>query len=134
MSSIHVGPVGRDPSTAEFFDAAAEGRFLISRCPNGHASKPQSHLCPTCGSQDLHREDASGRAKLVSWVVIPGRPTDDEPHPDAVVPAIAELEEGPWWWSLLIGADPSQRAAGTPLRVAFEQANGGEPVPVFVLE
>ena len=72
MSGDLVGAVARDESTAEFFDAAAEGRFLISRCvPAGHANKPQAHLCSECGSQDLRIEPASGRARLVSWVVVP---------------------------------------------------------------
>lgn len=132
---IHVGPAARDASTTEFFDATAEGRFLISRCePFGHASKPQAHLCSTCGSRELRREPASGRARLISWVVIPGRPSDTEPSPPAHVSAIAQLEEGPWWWSLLVDPDPAELREGTPLRIAFERAEGGEAIPVFVIE
>jgi uncharacterized OB-fold protein len=130
MTSGLVGPVARDESTAEFFDAAAEGRFLISRCvPAGHANKPQAHLCSECGSQELRRQPASGRAQLVSWVVVPDR-GGGPPR----VPAIAQLDEGPWWWSILVGADLSQLHAGTPLRIDFERADGGEPIPVFVPE
>jgi uncharacterized OB-fold protein len=126
-----VGPVARDESTSEFFDAAAGGRFLISRCvPAGHANKPQAHVCSKCGSRELRRQPASGRAHLVSWVVVPDRAGAGSPR----VPAIAQLEEGPWWWSILIGADPSRLCVGMPLRIDFARAEGGEPIPVFVPE
>jgi uncharacterized OB-fold protein len=130
MNDGLVGPVARDDATAEFFDAAVEGTFLISRCvPHGHANKPQAHLCAGCGSPDLRLEPASGRARLVSWVVVP-----DRHGGPARLPAIAELDEGPWWWSILVGADPGQLHEGLPLRIEFASAEGGEPVPVFVPE
>jgi uncharacterized OB-fold protein len=126
-----VGAVARDESTAEFFDAAAAGTFLISRCvPAGHANKPQARSCTECGSQELRRVPASGRARLVSWVVVPDRGGEGPPR----MPAIAELEEGPWWWSLLVDADPAKLHEGLPLRIDFARAEGGEPVPVFVPE
>jgi uncharacterized OB-fold protein len=126
-----VGPVARDESSAAFFAAAAQGVFLISRCPQGHASKPQAQQCSQSASVDLRLEPASGRARLISWVVVPGRPTEQHPDPPATIPAIAELEEGPWWWSLLVDADPEQLREGAPLTITFERAEGGEPVPVF---
>jgi uncharacterized OB-fold protein len=130
-----VGPVARDGSTAEFFEAAAQGRFLIQRCvPAGHMARPQARLCPECGSTDLAYEPASGRARLVSWAVVPGRPRPDEPAPPPSVPVIAQLEEGPWWWSALVGGDPDSLREGQALRIVFERAEGGEAVPVFVVD
>jgi uncharacterized protein len=125
-----VGPVDRDEATAEFFDAAADGRFLLRRCPDGHHSEPAAGQCTTCASTQLAWVAAEGRASLVSWAV-----TWSKPGPDgeqvATVLVIAEFDEGPWWWSRLEGADPARLAVGTRLKVAFR--DGGEAVPVFEL-
>ena len=121
-----VGPVTRDHSTEEFFEGTARGVFLIRRCAAcGLALRPQSKLCSACGGTDLPLEEASGKARLVSWVVVPG--------PPVVVPAIGQLDEGPWWWTALVGADPDELAEGTPLRIEFDQPEGSEALPVFVL-
>jgi uncharacterized OB-fold protein len=135
MSGI---PVARDATTAEFFDGTDRGRFLIRRClPFGHFSRPQARQCSDCGSTDLRWEPASGRARLVSWAVVPGRPQPgNERGPAATIIAIGELEEGPWWWSKLIGAAPDTLSEGRPLRIAFERSGGEgeEAVPVFQLD
>jgi uncharacterized OB-fold protein len=130
---MSAGVVGRDDSTAAFFDGTAEGRFLLRRCtPFGHLSRPQVRQCSTCASTDLGWEPASGGARLISWAVVPGRPAaPDEPPPPPTVVAVAELDEGPWWWSQIVGADPDTLAERQRLRIVFERAEGGEAVPVF---
>ncbi len=76
---MSVGPVGRNGATEEFFDGTAAGEFLLRRCrPHGHLSRPQAHQCCECGSTELTWIPASGRARLVSWVVIPARASDGE--------------------------------------------------------
>jgi uncharacterized OB-fold protein len=123
--------VARNEATEEFFDGTARGEFLLKRCPQGHFSRPQATVCPDCWSTSLDSVPAAGRARLVSWAVVPGRPGDGEPAPEPTIPAIVELEEGPWWWSKLVGADPSGLEEGLALEVAFHRADGGEAVPVF---
>ena len=131
-------PVARDATTAEFFDGTERGQFLIRRCaPSGHFSRPQARQCSTCGSTDLRWEAASGRARLVSWAIVPGRrPPDSDQPPVPTTIAIGELDEGPWWWSKLVGADPDSLAEGRLLRIDFERsgAEGDEAVPVFHLD
>jgi uncharacterized protein len=125
-----VGPVGRNEASADFFDGTSNGEFLLRRCtPHGHLSRPQAHQCSECGSTDLGWAAASGRARLVSWVIIPARGDGGDPPQ---IPVIAELEEGPWWWSKLVGAGPDDLAEGLPLRIAYERADGGEAVPVLL--
>jgi uncharacterized protein len=131
---VSVGPVARNQDTEEFFDGTAAQEFLLRRCkPHGHLSRPQARQCAECGSTDMAWFPASGRARLISWVVIPARGGDGDPVPPPRVPAIGELEEGPWWWSTLVGADPEALVEDLPLRLAYERAEGGEAVPVFVL-
>jgi uncharacterized OB-fold protein len=123
-----VGPVDRDAATAEFFDGTAAGRLLLRRCDHGHYSEPTAQQCTTCGSLDLAWSPAGGGASLVSWAVTWSK----EELPTVLV--IAELDEGPWWWSQLTAADPGQLAVGTRLRVAFARPEAEhESVPVFEL-
>ena len=131
-----VGPLARDVATAEFCDAAAAGRFLLRRCPAGHASEPAVAQCTTCGQTDLHWDPAGGGATLVSWAVTWRRPSAGEPARQTIL-VIGELDEGPWWWTQLAGdplPDPDALAAGNRLRIEFRRADAGhEAVPVFVL-
>jgi uncharacterized protein len=130
---VTVGPVDRDAATAEFFDGAAAGQFLLRRCPIGHFSEPPSAACTTCGSTDLDWAAAVGGATLVSWAVVWERATGDT-EPNRTVLVIGEFDEGPWWWSQLVGADPASLAVGERLRVEFLQAAAEhEAVPVFAL-
>ncbi|HEX6395743.1 MAG TPA: OB-fold domain-containing protein [Acidimicrobiales bacterium] len=125
--------VGRDDATEEFFEGTASGIYLIRRCaPHDHASKPQATLCPVCSSEDLRWEPASGRAKLVSWAIMPSKPAEpEEPLPGATVVAIAELEEGPWMWAQLVGGEAVELHEGLALRIAFERPAGSEAIPVL---
>lgn len=128
-----VGPVVRDAATAEFFDAAAAGRFLLRCCPAGHFSEPPARQCTTCASTSLRWEAARGGATLVSWAVAWGRAAGDS-EPQRTVLVIAELDEGPWWWSQLTDADPATLAVGQQLRIEFRRAGDEhEVVPVFAL-
>ena len=131
-----VGPVQRDDATAEFFDATAAGRFLLRRCPAGHISEPAATQCTACAATDLDWVEAGGGASLVSWAVSWSRPADgDEPRKTLL--AIGELDEGPWWWTLLacdLPPDAAELVPGRRLRIAFRRADPEhEAVPVFVL-
>jgi uncharacterized protein len=130
---VTVGPVARDDATAEFFDGAAAGQFLLRRCPAGHFSEPPAMACTTCASAELGWVPAGGGATLVSWTVVWERPSGDT-EPERTVLVIGELDEGPWWWSRLVGADPAILAAGQRLRIEFRRAaETHETVPVFAL-
>jgi uncharacterized protein len=123
-----VGPVDRDEATAAFFDGTAAGRLLLRQCEHGHYSEPAVTQCTTCGSLQLDRVPAAGGASLVSWAVTWSK----EGAPTVLV--IAELDEGPWWWSQLTAADPARLSVGTRLVVAFARPDSDhEAVPVFEL-
>jgi hypothetical protein len=133
-TTARPGPVARSEESAAFFDGTAEGRFLLVQCEHGHWNRPQARACAECGSRDLHPEPSAGRATLVSWVVVHPRPSDDGSTSGLPsVPAIVELEEGPWWWTQLVDVDPDQLRAGAALQVVFERPDGSEAVPVFTI-
>lgn len=131
-----VGPVIRDEATAVFFDAAAAGQFLLRRCPAGHFSEPAAVQCTTCASTELGWTPAAGGATLVSWAVTWAKSAGDEP-PRRTILVIAELDEGPWWWSRLADETPPDTASlrtGLRLQVTFARPDEEhEAVPVFEL-
>jgi uncharacterized OB-fold protein len=131
---MNLGLVARDDATAEFLDAAARGEFLIQRCAAcSRHSGPQAQQCHACGATELSWIPAAGEASIVSWTIAHGRPAADGSVATTVL-AIAELAEGPWWWSQIVEiADPGQLTAGLSLRISFEQPDGSEPIPVFRL-
>jgi len=125
-----VGPVARDQATAGFFDGTANGQFLLRHCPScGAVSAPQAAQCERCAATDLDWQAARGDATLISWTVAHGRPGTDP-----VVACIAELAEGPWWWSCVEDCSPDQLRPGAPLRIEFRRSGPqDETVPVFTL-
>lgn len=125
------GPVARNDATAPFFDGTARGEFLLLRCPQGHWNRPQAERCAKCDSDELRPEPSSGRARLVTWAVVHPRPAADGEAGPPAVPAVVELEEGPWWWSQIVGFEPDDLRDGLALRVVFERPDGSEAVPVF---
>jgi uncharacterized OB-fold protein len=130
---MSVGAVDRDPATAEFFDGTAAGVFLLRRCRvDGTWGEPQTVQCTTCGSTDLGWEPAAGAATVVSWSVVHGRPREDGSVARTIL-VVAQFDEGPWWWSRLVGADPDAVSTGAALRVDVERRDGHEAVPVFRL-
>jgi|SRR6516162_674019 len=129
-----VGPVTRDAATAEFFDGTAAGQFLLRHCTAcGTLSAPQAAQCERCSSTALDWRPASGGATLVSWTVAHGKP-DASGKTHRTILGIAELAEGPWWWSQIVDADAAQLRVGALLRVGFKRHDGQhEAVPVFAL-
>lgn len=126
-----AGRVERDAASAGFLDGTARGEFLLRRCERcATVSEPSSQQCPACSSTELAWTPASGAASVVSWAVAHGRSVDGEAPPVTVL-VIAELAEGPWWWSQLLDADPADVEIGMPLRIDFVARAGSETVPVF---
>lgn len=120
------GPVARNELTEAFFDGTARGEFLLLRCrPAGHMSSPRATRCETCGSTDLVSAPAGGGARLISWVVV------HDKEGGIKVPAVVEFDEGPWWWTVVVDADPDTLVEEQSLRVSFVRPEGSEAVPVF---
>ena len=129
---MSVGPVARDERTADFLDGTAAGQFLLRKCDACQSlSAPQARQCGQCGSTELGWQPAAGGASVVSWAVTHTKPGPDGATRTAVI-VIAELDEGPWWWSQVVDAGPDAIQQGTRLRIDFARASeDAEYVPVF---
>ena len=123
----------RDERSAPFFDAAAEGRLMIRRCPVcGTAYPPQARRCSD--SDELEWMVSTGESTLVTWAVDHDPPLDATlASPDGVtsVFGIIELTEGPWMQVPIIDPAPGSLSEGMAMRVQFIRPGGGEAIPAF---
>ena len=117
-----------NPETAPFWDATAEGRLLLSRCPRCSSMiwYPRA-ICPECGHLGTEWYQASGRGTVYSFTVNRQRMY----HPEPFVIAYVELEEGPRIITNLVGVDPSEVAIGQAVRVVFQATEEGPALPRF---
>jgi uncharacterized OB-fold protein len=122
-------PVERDPYSAPFFDAAAEGTLLLRYSPSsGEWSEPAAQVCSVTQATDLEWRPAAGTGQLVTWTIKPGRLST----PDTVV-GIVELAEGPWL-TVPLDIPPASLCEGLPIRVTFVRPEDSEPLPIGTLE
>jgi uncharacterized protein len=127
-----VLPLLRDDASAPFFDAASTGRLLLRHCrPDRHWNAPSALTCTECGRAGLEWAESAGAGTVLSWAVVHHRPGPDG-TPAATPVAIVQLDEGPWLRGPLRLAEGVRPGSDLRVRVAFERADAGEPVPVFV--
>ncbi|WP_418957617.1 Zn-ribbon domain-containing OB-fold protein [Streptomyces tritici] len=121
-----------DAFTRPYWDAAGEGRLLIRRCRDcGRAHHYPREFCPSCWSEDVAWEEASGRAELYTWSVVH---RNDLPPFGARVPyvaAVVDLAEGPRMMTEVVDCPQDALRIGMPLRVAFRAGDEGPATPVF---
>ena len=78
-----------------FWDGLKNGELLFQECANGHRWLPANDFCPHCLSATFKFKKASGKGKLISWVIYnkAHHPAFEKHVPYNV--AIIELDEGP---------------------------------------
>lgn len=119
---------------AAFRSALAGGRLTFQRCRRcANAWLPPRDYCPACLAGEWEWEEASGRARVISWVVYHRayHPAFADRIPYNVV--VAELDEGPRLISNVVdieGADGLDIDVPLALRVESE---AGVPVARFRL-
>jgi uncharacterized protein len=96
-----------------YWDALREGHLVFQRCDCGHAWLPARRLCPACLQPAVRWERASGRGRLISWVVYH---TAYHPAFESRLPynvALVELEEGPRLLTNMVDANERLRGDAT---------------------
>jgi uncharacterized OB-fold protein len=112
--------------TKPFWDAAAEGRFLIKRCTDcGQAFWYPRNLCPFCMSADTAWEESPGEGVVYTFSIMRRSPTG----PYAI--GYVTLDEGPAVLTNFVDVTPEALAIGMRVKVRFQPTEGGPPAPVF---
>ncbi len=129
----HPRPNDPSPITRPFWEATADGRFLIQRCEGCHTAifypRPS---CPRCGRLEPAWEAAQGTGTVHTFSIArrPTHPkfTGDEPY----VVAIVELDEGPHVTTSIVGCPPEDVRIGMPVQVVFDDVGpDGFALPFF---
>jgi uncharacterized OB-fold protein len=109
--------------TRPYWDALANGKLMFQRCECGHAFLPARHECPSCWSDALTWQQASGRGTLVSWVVYHIAYNEAFKNRLPYNVAVVELEEGPRLITNMVGAHESL-SCDAAVRLAIETVDG----------
>ncbi len=113
----------RTALTEPYWKRLEEGLLHYQRCNRcRHAWLPPRAECPECLAEDWAWHAASGRAKLVSWVVFHLAYHDYFKDRVPYNVAIVELEEGPRLISNITGG--AELKIDQPLRLVIEVENG----------
>lgn len=120
------------PETQHFWDGTKRGELRLQRCVEcDHVYFPPRPFCPACSSRSVEVFKASGRGRLLSYVI------NYRPHPAWQGPyaiAIVELDEGPRMMSNIVGCDqtPDALQLDMSLTVKFEQCSEEIFLPLFM--
>ena len=113
--------------TQAFFEAAAEGRFLIKRCTAcGEAHWYPRAMCPFCHSDQTVWEESPGTGVIYTYSVMWRSPTG----PYAI--GYVTLDEGVSLMTNFVDVAPDGLKIGMKVKVKFQPTENGPPVPVFV--
>jgi len=129
--SLPTPPPGPNFDTQEFWDATAEGRFLLKRCDDcGVVIWYPRFLCPDCSSTNTSWFEASGKGTVYSYTVPRRAPG---PYREAVpfVVAYVELEEGPRILTNLVDVAIEDLTCGMPVEVVWHDTGQGNALYRF---
>ena len=121
-------PVDDDHDTGGFWDAAKRGQLVVRRCDGcGAVIHVPVAYCYACGSWEGSWTPVAGTGRVVSWTT-----AEHQVHPAYPVPytiVLVELDDHPG--VRFVGHLPGapQLTDGQPMRVWFEQLDGGAMLP-----
>lgn len=119
-------------TTKAFWDATAEGRFMLQRCDGCQTVVwfPKNH-CPECFGTAMSTFDCSGRGTVYSHTII--RKVANE-YKDATpfVVAYVELEEGPRVMTNIVGCAPEDVRVGMAVTMVFHDTGEGSALYRFI--
>jgi uncharacterized OB-fold protein len=109
-----------------FWDAAAEGRFLIKRCTACDKTHwyPRN-ICPFCMSSDTVWQESPGEGAIYTYSVM----HRNTPVPYAI--AYVTLDEGVSVLTNIVDCDLSALQIGQRVKLKWTPTEGGPPVFTF---
>ena len=113
-----------------YWDAGRRRELRFQRCTAcGQWRFPPQPMCASCHSLDHEWALSSGKARLLSWVVVypPVLPAWKERTPYVVV--LVESDEGCRTMGNLLGATADDLRMDMPMRVDFASSVDGDLVP-----
>ena len=117
--------------TQAFWDATADGRFLLRRCDAcGLVIWYPRSLCPDCHSTETSWFEASGRGTIYTFTIVrrgQGPWADAAPY----VAGYVTLDEGPTILTNIVGCDPEQVAIGQEVEVVWHDTGEGSALYRF---
>ena len=119
------------PETQHFWDGAKAGELRLQRCDDcANVYFPPRPFCPGCASRKVSVFNASGKAKLHSYVIHHRKVPGFTP-PYAI--AVVELAEGPRMMTNIIDCPqtPEALVLDMELEVAFEPLDDKIALPLF---
>lgn len=120
----YPAPVG-NPETAEFWEAAKEGKFLIKHCTAcGERHYFPRSICPVCFSDKTEWQESKGEGVIYSYSLMRKSPTG----PYAI--GYVTLDEGPSLLTNFVDCDLAALKIGQRVRVVFKPTDGA-PLPFF---
>jgi len=112
------------PDDAFFWEGVNRSQLLLQHCLDcGALRHPPGPMCPACRSTRWEARPASGRGRLLSYV-IPHEPLLPGFEPGYVV-GLVELDEGPRIVSNVVAVAPDDLRNGMALAVSFEEIAPG---------
>ena len=120
--------------TRPFWDAAAEGRLVMQKCPHcGAVSFPPKPWCVDCGSRDIDWAEVGPRGTVYSFTisrsVAMNYPGWKEHLP--VVMCLIDVDDGARMYAQVVDCSPEEIGIGKRVEVHFAEIEDGIKVPKF---
>jgi uncharacterized OB-fold protein len=117
----------QSPENRPFWDAAAQGRFMIRRCKS--CKEPHWYpraLCPFCQG-DTEWQACSGEGAIHTYTIM--RRSPEGPFALGYV----TLDEGPCVYTNFVDCDFDKLAIGARVKVVFKASESSVALPFFTL-
>jgi uncharacterized OB-fold protein len=116
------------PEVKAFWDATAEGRFVLPYCNAcGRTHWYPRAVCPHCAAEGMDWRPAKGTGTIYTFSVMRHA---QSPY----VMAYVTLDEGPTMMTNIVDCDPEKIAIGQRVKVRLGSAPEGRRVPFFTPE
>jgi uncharacterized OB-fold protein len=127
------------PETKPFWDATAQGRLLLAKCPSCEEVLwyPKA-FCSKCATTEVAWIEASGRGTVYSFTIArrathAGVSDHRDPYGESTnfVLALVELAEGPRMFTNIVECDPESVEIDQEVELIFADTGEGSALPRF---